>query len=212
MRFVLVGGLAAQVHGASGVTQDADICPEWSTVNLARLAASLTELDARLKIGEGSIDTLEIQIDAQTIHNIEIGAWRTTAGDVDVLLGIPSESRRDLVRYEELAANAIQLRIDRTRLLVRRSPTSSARRRSRTDRRIGRRCASCEACGTPRLRRRAGCLPPHRTCRPGAHRKRRIGVTDTPGIYGHLRASSGISTRCVECVYVCLYMSVSAWN
>lgn len=85
--FVLVGGLAAQAHGAARATQDADICPEWSCENLARLAASLTELDARLKIGEGSIETLEIQIDARTIHGLEIGAWRTAAGDVDVLLG-----------------------------------------------------------------------------------------------------------------------------
>jgi hypothetical protein len=57
--FVLVGGLAAQAHGASRATQDADICPEWTTENLGHLAASLTELDARLKIGEGSIDTLK---------------------------------------------------------------------------------------------------------------------------------------------------------
>ena len=98
VRFVLVGGLAAQAHGASRATQDADICPEWSTENLGRLAASLTELGAKLKVGEGSIDTLDNEIDARTIHNIEIGAWRTTAGDVDVLLGIPAESRRDLAR------------------------------------------------------------------------------------------------------------------
>jgi hypothetical protein len=41
------------------------------------LATALTELSARLKIGEGSVETLEIEIDARTIHNIEIGAWRT---------------------------------------------------------------------------------------------------------------------------------------
>jgi hypothetical protein len=118
VRFVLVGGLAAQAHGASRVTQDADICPEWTSTNLDRLAICLRELNARLKIGEGSIETLDIEIDAQTIHNIEIGAWRTTAGDVDVLLGIPSRSRRDLARYEQLAADATELRIDQMRILV----------------------------------------------------------------------------------------------
>lgn len=118
VRFVLVGGLAAQAHGAARATKDADICPEWSSENLARLAASLTELDARLKIGEGSIETLEIQIDARTIHGLEIGAWRTTAGDVDVLLGIPKSSRFELLRYEQLAENAIEVDVDGLRLLV----------------------------------------------------------------------------------------------
>jgi hypothetical protein len=72
--FVLVGGLAAQAHGASRATQDAYICPEWTTENLGHLAASLTELDARLKIGEGSIDTLEIAIDARTLPCVPVCA------------------------------------------------------------------------------------------------------------------------------------------
>lgn len=118
VRFVLVGGLAAQVHGASRSTQDADICPEWKTENLDHLAAALTELGARLKIGERSVDTLAVELDARTLHSFEIGAWRTSAGDVDVLLGIPGASRRDLLRYEELAKNAVELRIDRIRVLV----------------------------------------------------------------------------------------------
>jgi hypothetical protein len=53
VNFVLVGGLAAQAHGASRATKDADICPEWSVENLERLARALSDLDARLKIGEG---------------------------------------------------------------------------------------------------------------------------------------------------------------
>lgn len=118
VRFVLVGGLAAQAYGAARATQDADICPEWSTENLARLATALTELHAQLKIGERSVDTLKVDLDARTIHALEIGAWRTTAGDVDVLLGIPGAARRDLVRYEELAENAVELRIDQIRVLV----------------------------------------------------------------------------------------------
>jgi hypothetical protein len=118
VRFVLVGGLAAQAHGATRATKDADICPDWSDANLGRLAASLTELNARLKIGEGSVEVLEIAIDAHTIHSIEIGAWRTTAGDVDVLLGIPSESRTVLARYEQLVENATEFEVDQLRILV----------------------------------------------------------------------------------------------
>ena len=118
VRFVLVGGLAAQAHGAARATKDADICPEWSAANLTRLAASLTELRARLKIGEGSVETLEVAIDARTIHGLEIGAWRTAAGDVDVLLGIPGGGRRKLVRYQQLVENATELEVDGLRVLV----------------------------------------------------------------------------------------------
>jgi hypothetical protein len=31
-----------------------------------------------------------------------VATWRTESGDVDVLLGIPRDTRWDLVRYEEL--------------------------------------------------------------------------------------------------------------
>ena len=74
--------LAGQAHGATRATQHEDISPEWSNQNLARLTASLTELQARLKIGDGSFDTLELQIGAHTIHSLESGAaWRPPGGD-----------------------------------------------------------------------------------------------------------------------------------
>lgn len=118
VEFILVGGLAAQAHGALRGTKDADICPKWEPQNLTRLSDALTEMKARLLIGEGSIDTLELEIDAHTIDGMEIGTWRTTAGDVDVLLGIPSNTRFGLARYEQLAEQAIELRIDSIIVLV----------------------------------------------------------------------------------------------
>lgn len=106
VEFVLVGGLAAQARGATRVTRDLDICPAWTTENLERLAAALKQLGARIKIGEGSIDTLEVALDAKTISNLKIGAWRTVAGDIDVLLGIPSVSRFELARYQRAGQRA----------------------------------------------------------------------------------------------------------
>ena len=77
-----------------------------------------TELRARLKIGEGSIETLEIQIDARTIHSLEIGAWRTTAGDVDVSARDPARKPGELLRYEQLGEGATELEVDGLRILV----------------------------------------------------------------------------------------------
>jgi hypothetical protein len=43
---------------------------------------------------------------AMMISKMEIGARRTIAGDIDVLLGIPSSSRWGLARYDGLIENA----------------------------------------------------------------------------------------------------------
>jgi hypothetical protein len=44
VRFVVVGGQAAVLRGASFLTKDIDICPAWDRENLGRLAAALLEL------------------------------------------------------------------------------------------------------------------------------------------------------------------------
>jgi predicted nucleotidyltransferase len=111
VEFVLVGGLASQAHGATRLTEDLDLCPAWTSENLDRVAAALKDLGARLKIGEGSIDTLEVALDGRTIANMEIGTWRTLAGDIDVLLGIPRRSRFELARYDQLFEDASVLEL-----------------------------------------------------------------------------------------------------
>jgi hypothetical protein len=111
-QFVIVGGIAAQVYGATRVTKDLDLCPAWSADNLERVAAALRDLGARMKIGEGSIELLEVALDAKTLANMEIVPWRTRAGDIDVLLGIPNISRFELARYEQLVATATIIEVD----------------------------------------------------------------------------------------------------
>ena len=44
VEFVVVGGLAAALHGATLVTQDLDICCEFSVGNLMRLQAAIADL------------------------------------------------------------------------------------------------------------------------------------------------------------------------
>ncbi len=46
VRYVLIGGLAATLHGFPTATFDIDLAPEQSRENIERLAAALTELDA----------------------------------------------------------------------------------------------------------------------------------------------------------------------
>ena len=98
VEFVLVGGIASAGHGSTRLTKDLDVCPAWTDGNLDRLALALRDLGAMLKIGDGSIDVIAVELDATFIRRLEIGAWRTRAGDIDVLLGIPRESRWQLAQ------------------------------------------------------------------------------------------------------------------
>ena len=55
VEYVLVGGLAAVLHGSTAMTNDADIVPDAAGDNLTRLSAALVELEARLRV-EGEPD------------------------------------------------------------------------------------------------------------------------------------------------------------
>jgi hypothetical protein len=110
VRYVLVGGLAAQAYGALRVTKDLDLCPQWSDRNLQLLASALRELDGRYK---NVAEHLRLPPDARLIAGQEIGSWRTSGGDVDVLNGIPRQrAPRRVARYELLLKDSAVLSID----------------------------------------------------------------------------------------------------
>lgn len=116
--FVAVGGLAAQWHGAQRTTKDLDVCPAWDEENLERVAGALRELGARLKVPDGPAEGVEFPVDGAFLHRMELSTWRTSAGDLDVLMGIPRDGRWDLARYEHLRENAILLEIGEHAILV----------------------------------------------------------------------------------------------
>jgi hypothetical protein len=49
VHFVLIGGMAAILHGDVGVTRDLDVVPEYEPDNLERLAEALRALGARIR-------------------------------------------------------------------------------------------------------------------------------------------------------------------
>lgn len=105
VRYVVVGGLAATVHGAGRVTYDIDVVPEWSTDNLERLSDALRAAGAMLH-PRGTAEPLEFAIDATSLRRFEVSTWRTRLGDVDVIIGLPTARRGRLARYGELAKRA----------------------------------------------------------------------------------------------------------
>lgn len=102
--YVIVGGLAAVASGASRVTFDIDVVPEWTDENLDRLAAALNAAGARLRIPKSA--AIEFPIDARALRQSEVSTWRTMYGDVDVIIGTPTAERGVLADYRRLVGKA----------------------------------------------------------------------------------------------------------
>ncbi len=88
VRFVVIGGYAAGILGAPIMTNDLDVCYERTTENMAKLAAGLQELHAKLRVAHVDED-LPFILDGRTLAAGDSFTFRTDAGDVDVL-GTPS--------------------------------------------------------------------------------------------------------------------------
>ncbi len=82
---MLIGGLAATLHGAAHPTFDVDIVPEPSRDNLARLSAALRALDARIRV-EGIPGGLAFDHDATSLGRIMVLNLVTIAGDLDIAM------------------------------------------------------------------------------------------------------------------------------
>jgi hypothetical protein len=98
VEFVVVGGVAAVLHGAPVTTQDLDIVPRVSEENIAKLVAVLTSLDAVVRdpAGRRLVPTSSLfAAKGQALLS-------TKLGPLDVL-GALHDGRG----YEELEASAI---------------------------------------------------------------------------------------------------------
>jgi len=82
VRFILVGGVAAAVHGAVRTTRDLDIVYARTPENIARLARALGPLNAYLR---GAPQGLPFRWDVQTISHGLNFTLDTSLGEIDVL-------------------------------------------------------------------------------------------------------------------------------
>jgi len=83
VRYVLIGGVAATLHGSPLRTGDTDVCPDGRADNLERLANALNELRARIRT-DGVEGGLPFACDATFLSRVSMLNLETEAGDVDV--------------------------------------------------------------------------------------------------------------------------------
>tara|TARA_B110001454_G_scaffold158569_1_gene147884 strand:- start:19789 stop:20712 length:924 start_codon:yes stop_codon:yes gene_type:complete len=102
--FVLIGGYAAVVHGASQVTHDLDICAVITEEQLVKLKAALKGLDPKHRMNPSAQLSLDdFPAEGKTIDNYYL---RTTAGVLDILKEVSIVGD-----FEKLKSNANTVKI-----------------------------------------------------------------------------------------------------
>jgi hypothetical protein len=81
VEYVVIGGIAVQVHGHVRMTNDVDLIPAPTPENLVRLARALEALGARV-LNAGSE---HLRIDVQMLPRATLWQFATRHGDIDLL-------------------------------------------------------------------------------------------------------------------------------
>jgi hypothetical protein len=133
VRFVLIGALAARLHGFPRLTADADITPARDAANLKRLAAALRELDARI-FTESIPEGLPFDCNPRMLARADLWNLITSAGRLDIAF-TPSGT----TGYDDLAKGAVPFAVYGVELLaarledIIRSKEAAARPQDRED-------------------------------------------------------------------------------
>lgn len=101
VRFVLVGGFAAVIHGSPYVTTDLDVVPDTSPANFERLSVALDRLGARVW-SQSTPEGLPFSHDASSLASVAIWNLVTDHGRLDITV-TPSGTAGygDLIRDAE---------------------------------------------------------------------------------------------------------------
>ncbi|MEX1046584.1 MAG: hypothetical protein WD757_04245 [Actinomycetota bacterium] len=105
VRYVVVGGYAATLHGSSQVTFDVDVTPKRDKENLRRLSDAMAELNARVWTNDEP-DGLPFGHDAESLGRANIWNLVTDHGRFDITFK-PAGTEG----YEDLKRDAVRLNI-----------------------------------------------------------------------------------------------------
>ena len=107
--FVVIGGVAVELHGYARFTNDLDIVYATNAANLERLGSVLVELGARLR----GFEDLPFVPDVHTLRRAQMLTLVTPLGSLDLLVD-PKGS----ARYEEMRERALTVELDGVEIRV----------------------------------------------------------------------------------------------
>jgi hypothetical protein len=112
--FVVVGGIAAVLHGSARITHDLDVCFAPDAANLRLLARALIDLGAGLR---GVSDDVPFVPDERSLRNVGLLTLDTEHGPLDVMVhpdGAPpyGRLRRNAQRAEVGAFGVLVASLD----------------------------------------------------------------------------------------------------
>jgi hypothetical protein len=103
VKFVVLGGFAAVVHGSPVPTEDIDVIPSREIENLEKLAGALQEMNAAIRTSDGPVHT---RIDAGFIANMpNMLNLVTDYGDMDLVFN-PAGQLSNFDQWKERAESA----------------------------------------------------------------------------------------------------------
>lgn len=116
VKFVLIGALAARLHGFPRLTADADITPAGDKPNLERLAAALKELHAKVYT-ESVPEGLAFDCSPAALARARMWNLVTSAGRLDIAFepaGIEGydDLKRDAERFEAFGVRFLVASLD----------------------------------------------------------------------------------------------------
>jgi hypothetical protein len=109
--FVIIGAFSAVVQGYPLPTEDLDVTPSRDPANLERLAATLGELEAELRLPGDQ--THPFPIEAAYLARADSWTLATTAGPLDILFA-PTGTRG----YDDLRRDAVATTLRGTPVLL----------------------------------------------------------------------------------------------
>jgi hypothetical protein len=112
VEYVVIGGIAAVLHGSPLRTGDADVCPARDGANLERLATALTEIGAGIRTETGEV--VSTPWSGKLLGNAEMWNLTTSSGDLDIAFRPAGTDG-----YEDLAPGAVTYELaDGVRVVV----------------------------------------------------------------------------------------------
>jgi hypothetical protein len=103
--FVVIGGVAATLHGSAQVTYDLDICYSRAAANLHRLVQSFSPIPSRPR---GIPVGLPFVWDEATLRNGAVFTLQTDIGEIDLLAEVTSLGTFDDVKQHSITVEAFE--------------------------------------------------------------------------------------------------------